>query len=129
MVPRPVHHGRATVRPGKPTRRRPTCCAACVRRRRSRSRTARSGVRLAKPWFNVWLPESTVEHFVGDLMRELTPRDIGPGGFVLLFALRRTKFTRPNLRLPQADGDQSPEVRNDRQEFDPDNIMTPGLGI
>ena len=61
---------------------------------------------LVKPWFNVWLPGSAVERFVGDNLATLTPRDIGPGGFVLLFALRRATLTRPNLRLPQPDNDR-----------------------
>jgi cytokinin dehydrogenase len=134
---------------------------------------------LVKPWLNVWLPESTVEHFVAGVT--LTPWDIGPGGFVLMFALQRTRFTRPNLRLPRKDGEwvylfnllttgtedlvarnnrlfaearslggvrypigsndftqadwqahygeRWPQVLADKQEFDPDNIMTPGLGI
>ncbi|MEV8377359.1 FAD-binding protein [Kribbella sp. NPDC056861] len=60
---------------------------------------------LAKPWFTVWLPEETVEHYVTEVVRELTPKDVGTGGFVLLYAHRRTKLTRPSLRLPAGDGE------------------------
>jgi FAD/FMN-containing dehydrogenase len=61
---------------------------------------------LVKPWFDVWLPGRTVERYVGEVIPSLTPRDIGPGGFVLLFPEQRARFTRPNLRLPEDDGDQ-----------------------
>ncbi len=59
---------------------------------------------LIKPWFDVWLPESTVERYVGEVIPTLTPRDIGPGGFVLLFPQRRSRMTRPFLRVPEPDG-------------------------
>lgn len=61
---------------------------------------------LIKPWFNAWLPGSAAERYVGDVLASLTPRDVGPGGFVLLFPELRAKFTRPNLRLPEPDGEQ-----------------------
>jgi cytokinin dehydrogenase len=59
---------------------------------------------LIKPWYDVYLPESTVEQNVGEVMAEITPRDVGPLGFVLVFPLRRSSFTRPLLRLPEPDG-------------------------
>jgi cytokinin dehydrogenase len=57
---------------------------------------------LIKPWFDVWLPDSAVERYVGEVIPALTPRDIGPGGFVLLFSQRRSRLTRPFLRVPRA---------------------------
>lgn len=60
---------------------------------------------LIKPWFNVWLPGSTAERYVSDVLASLTARDIGSGGFVLLFPELRARFTRPNLRLPEPDGE------------------------
>jgi cytokinin dehydrogenase len=146
---------------------------------------------LIKPWFDVWLPGRTAERYVGEVIQSLTPRDIGPGGFVLLFPEQRARFTRPNLRLPEDDGDQWvylfdmlgsserpgpdptfardmlarnnrlfaraktlggvrypigsidfghadwiahygerwPEFLRNKQEFDPDDILTPGPGI
>lgn len=57
-----------------------------------------------KPWFNVMLPESTVEPFVREVVPALTPRDVGATGSVLLFPLRRDRLTRPLLRLPERDG-------------------------
>jgi cytokinin dehydrogenase len=59
---------------------------------------------LIKPWFDVWLPDSTVERYVGEVIPTLTPRDIGPTGFVLLFPQRRSQLTRPFLRVPEPDG-------------------------
>ncbi|WP_232663602.1 FAD-binding protein [Pseudonocardia sp. TRM90224] len=59
---------------------------------------------LAKPWFTVWLPESTAERFVADVVGGLAPHDVGEGGFVLMYVHRRSALTRPSLRLPEADG-------------------------
>lgn len=55
---------------------------------------------LAKPWLTVWLPEKDVEQYVTEVVQNLTPRDVGNGGFVLLYAHRRSELTRPSLRLP-----------------------------
>lgn len=60
--------------------------------------------RLVKPWFDVWLPDSTVEGYVGNVLPTLTPRDVGPGGLVLLFPTKRSRLTRPFLRVPEGDG-------------------------
>ncbi|MHB8695822.1 MAG: FAD-binding protein [Solirubrobacteraceae bacterium] len=56
--------------------------------------------RLVKPWFDVWLPEPTVQPYVTDVLGRLTPQDIAPTGFILLFAQRRSRLTRPFFRLP-----------------------------
>jgi FAD/FMN-containing dehydrogenase len=60
---------------------------------------------LAKPWLTLWLPEESVEQYVTEVVQDLTPRDVGNGGFVLLYAHRRSKLTRPSLRLPQDDSE------------------------
>lgn len=60
--------------------------------------------RLIKPWFNVWLPASTVEGYVGEVIPTLTRQDTGATGSVLLFPQRRARVTRPFLRLPEPDG-------------------------
>jgi len=52
------------------------------------------------PWFDVFLPDSKVESYVGEVLPRLTPEDIGPSGFVLLFALKRSQLKRPLLRVP-----------------------------
>lgn len=52
------------------------------------------------PWFDVWMPDDEVEDYVGDTLAGLTPEDVGPTGFLLLFPERRSKFTRPLFRLP-----------------------------
>lgn len=59
---------------------------------------------LVKPWLTVWLPASTAPAFVGAVVDGLTPRDVGDGGFVLLYVQRRAALTRPSLRLPEPDG-------------------------
>lgn len=55
---------------------------------------------LIKPWFDAWLPDDAVEGYVGDIVSELTMRDLGSGGFVLLFAQERSKMRRPFFRVP-----------------------------
>lgn len=52
------------------------------------------------PWFDVFLPDSKVESYVGDVLPTLTPEDIGPTGFVLLFALKHSQLKRPLFRVP-----------------------------
>jgi FAD/FMN-containing dehydrogenase len=52
------------------------------------------------PWFDVWLPRETVEHYVGDVISTLTPEDVGPTGFVLLFPQKRSKLKRRFFKVP-----------------------------
>ncbi|HWZ89005.1 MAG TPA: FAD-binding protein [Polyangiaceae bacterium] len=52
------------------------------------------------PWFDVFLPDSKVESYVGEVLPTLTAEDIGPTGFVLLFALEHSKLKRPLFRVP-----------------------------
>ncbi|GCD97006.1 FAD-binding protein [Embleya hyalina] len=58
--------------------------------------------RLVKPWFDVWLPDSTIEGFVGAVLPTLTPEDVGPSGFLLLFPQQRAKLTRPFFNVPDS---------------------------
>ena len=55
------------------------------------------------PWFDVFLPNRTVEQYVGEVTPTLTTEDVGATGFLLLFAKKRSKFTRPFLRVPDSD--------------------------
>jgi len=59
---------------------------------------------LLKPWFDVCLPERTVEAYVAEVIPTITPRDVGPTGFLLLIPQRRSRLTRPCFRVPEADG-------------------------
>lgn len=59
---------------------------------------------LVKPWLTLWLPATTAADVVGEMVDGLTPRDVGTGGFVLLYVQRRAALTRPSLRLPAPDG-------------------------
>jgi cytokinin dehydrogenase len=52
------------------------------------------------PWFDVWLPEETVEKYLGDVVPSLTPADVGPTGFMLLFPLKRSKLNRRFMTVP-----------------------------
>lgn len=59
---------------------------------------------LVKPWFDVWLPDTTVEQYIGDVILTLSLLDVGPTGFVLLFPQQRSKLTRPFFRVPDTGG-------------------------
>ncbi len=56
--------------------------------------------RLVKPWYDVWLPEHSVQRIVGAVAPALSPRDVGPTGFVLIFPQLRGSITRPFFRVP-----------------------------
>ena len=53
-----------------------------------------------KPWFDVWLPDATVERYVREVMPTITPLDVGPG-LCLLFAMRTSTLTRRFVRVPR----------------------------
>jgi FAD/FMN-containing dehydrogenase len=56
--------------------------------------------RLIKPWFDAWLPDATVERYIGAVIPTLTPLDVGATGFVLLIPARRSSLHAPLLRVP-----------------------------
>lgn len=60
--------------------------------------------RLVKPWFDVWLPSSTIEPYVAKVVPNLSAEDLGSTGFLLVFPQRRSRLTRPLLRVPEPDG-------------------------
>lgn len=55
------------------------------------------------PWFDVFLPDRTVETYVSEVMPTLTPEDVGPTGFLLLLPKKRPLLNRPFLRVPGGD--------------------------
>jgi cytokinin dehydrogenase len=55
------------------------------------------------PWFDVFLPNRTVEQYVGEVTSTLTLDDVGATGFLLLFAKKTANFKRPLLRVPDSD--------------------------
>jgi cytokinin dehydrogenase len=55
-----------------------------------------------KPWFDMWLPDSTVEDFIGEVIPTLTPADVGSTGFMLLFPQKRSLINRPFYPVPDA---------------------------
>jgi FAD/FMN-containing dehydrogenase len=56
---------------------------------------------LLHPWFDAWLPDEKVESYVGSVLAEATPEDVGPTGFMLMLSQKRSHLTRPNLRVPK----------------------------
>lgn len=56
---------------------------------------------LAKPWYDVWLPEAGIEEHVTDVLSHLAPDDVGSGGFVLIFPHKRSAMRRPFYRVPE----------------------------
>ena len=53
------------------------------------------------PWYDAWLPQETVERYVGDVIPSLTPEDVGSTGFVLLFPQKRSKLKRRFFKVPE----------------------------
>jgi cytokinin dehydrogenase len=53
-----------------------------------------------KPWSDLFLPDATVEQYVESVFSSLTPEDLGPTGFGLVFPMLRSSYGRPLLRLP-----------------------------
>jgi FAD/FMN-containing dehydrogenase len=63
---------------------------------------ARAGLAdLRRIWQDAFLPAAATGKFVADTLRDLSPRDLGPAGFVLLFPIRN-RNGRYALRLPAA---------------------------
>lgn len=60
---------------------------------------------VIKPWFDVILPSTAVEGYVGEVVPTLTPADFGPTGIGFVFPQRRSRLTRPFFRIPAPDGD------------------------
>lgn len=52
------------------------------------------------PWFDIILPDRDVERYVNEVVPTLAPDDVGATGFLLLFALKRSRLTRPLFRVP-----------------------------
>lgn len=52
------------------------------------------------PWWNAFLPDSTTDRFVTDLVTELTPADLGPSGLALVYPIRTAALTNPFPRVP-----------------------------
>jgi len=53
------------------------------------------------PWYDAWLPQETVERYVGDVIPALTAEDVGSTGFVLLFPQKRSKLKRRFFKVPE----------------------------
>jgi cytokinin dehydrogenase len=53
------------------------------------------------PWVDVFVPGSKVESFVGSVMAELTPADLGRSFPILLYPFRSGPLRRPLFRMPE----------------------------
>jgi FAD/FMN-containing dehydrogenase len=52
------------------------------------------------PWFDVFMPDSELGDYAGDIIDNFAPDDVGQFGFVLFFPLLTSTITRPLFRLP-----------------------------
>jgi cytokinin dehydrogenase len=52
------------------------------------------------PWIDLFLPGSQVDRFVVDALQEMTPADLGRSWPILLYPFKRSRLTRPMLRVP-----------------------------
>lgn len=55
------------------------------------------------PWLDLFVADAAVDAFIGDTLARLSPDDLGPFAPILLFPLRRDRFTRPLFRLPESE--------------------------
>ena len=55
---------------------------------------------LPHPWFDVFVPGSAADRYIGGILSTLTPADLGPDFPILLYPLRTDRFTRPLFRVP-----------------------------
>jgi cytokinin dehydrogenase len=78
---------------------------------------------LPRVWRDVFLPGSRIEAFVADALAELTPEELGPAGFVLVFPIQNT--TRPfALRLPPEEQVVLFDICTSGSPEDPDYVPT-----
>lgn len=54
---------------------------------------------LPHPWYDVFVPASQVNAYVGGIVARLTEADTGQGP-VLIYPVKRSKFTKPFFRVP-----------------------------
>jgi FAD/FMN-containing dehydrogenase len=52
------------------------------------------------PWWNAFLPDSTTDRFVTELVTELTPADLGRSGLALVYPIHTAALTNPFPRTP-----------------------------
>lgn len=52
------------------------------------------------PWWNMFLPDSTTDAFVTEVMGNLTEADLGTAGVILLYPLNTSLMHAPLLRVP-----------------------------
>lgn len=62
---------------------------------------------LVKPWFDVWLPDEIMDAHLGPFLAGLAPDDVGPGGLIVIFAHRPSRFRAPFHRVAQSGNDRS----------------------
>jgi hypothetical protein len=55
------------------------------------------------PWINVFLPDESVDAYMEAALANLTARDIGASGVVLLYPVPTRLLTRPFLRMPDSE--------------------------
>lgn len=53
---------------------------------------------FAHPWLNLMLPGTSAATLSGQVLEDLTPANLGPGGVILFYPLLRDRLTTPLLR-------------------------------
>jgi cytokinin dehydrogenase len=54
------------------------------------------------PWCNAFLPDAATDEFLNQLVVELNPEDLGPGGLILVYPIFSALMTTPLLQMPAA---------------------------
>nr|BFF04550.1 hypothetical protein GCM10020241_62250 [Streptoalloteichus tenebrarius] len=52
------------------------------------------------PWWNAFLPDSTVDDVVEEVLSGLSVEDLGPSGVILLYPTSRRRMSTPLVRMP-----------------------------
>jgi FAD/FMN-containing dehydrogenase len=61
---------------------------------------ANGRINLPHPWFDVFVPDSVLNQYAGEVFANLTPADLGPDFPILFFALKSAPFQQRLLRAP-----------------------------
>lgn len=55
------------------------------------------------PWWTAFLPATTADDFLDQLVTELTPDDVGPSGLILTYPIPTAHLTTRQLHVPEGD--------------------------
>lgn len=55
---------------------------------------------LPHPWFDMFIPGSRMDDYLDETLPELDATALGPVGIILLYPMRKSRFTRPFFMVP-----------------------------